>query len=335
MKEHIRLYNSKSYTFEDIKVPDGVVQKGFEVHPAVKPPHWYHITMPDRPAEAKALENELSRIGVPAADITWVKAVTPSMINGARWSVPGSGTMKEKGCLLAHLKMLKLAYDAGHPAAIVVEGDVSTRLVGMWDRPVEMSESGQARRGRTTAGLTLADVLAGLEKHDKEENTKWEICQVCITCGGVGDCKKYSKEMLAALEKGETIIHRHPSNHYTAWGTVSYMVSRAGMARILDKVWPGGKSGKAYADLPNGARFRTSGGIQADVVLYKTTRPEATFLSARPLLDSKATKSDVHPTHLSTHIRSKYLLESSLYVDGGSLYEHIYGAEALEEGGAP
>ena len=102
------------------------------------------------------------------------------------------------------------------------------------------------------------------------------------------------------------------------------------MARILDKIWPGGKDGKAYADLPHGARFGTSGGIQADVVLYKTTRPEATFLSARPLLDSKATKSDVHPTHLSLHTRSKYLLESALYVDGGSLYEHIYGVEALE-----
>ncbi len=103
------------------------------------------------------------------------------------------------------------------------------------------------------------------------------------------------------------------------------------MARVLDKVWPGGKDGKAYADLPNGARFGTSGGIQADVVLYRSTLPEATFLSARPLLDSKATKSDVHASHLGMHKRSGYLLESALYINEGSLYEHIYGAEALED----
>ena len=51
----------------------------------------------------------------------------------------------------------------------------------------------------------------------------------------------------------------------------------------------------------------------------------------RPLLDSKATKSDVHPGHLSTHTMSKYLLESALYIEGGSLYEHIYNADALAD----
>ena len=330
MDEHVKLYKNKRYKFEDVKVPDGVVREGFDEHQSIKSPHWYHITMGNRRSEGEALEKELQRIGVPAADITFIEAVTPAMIRQARLVVPGSGTAKERGCLLAHLRMMKHAWDSGYPVAIVVEADVSTRLVGMWNRPVEMSEEGKARRHKENSGLTLADVLEGLEKHDREENTKWEICQVCITCGSVGDCKKYSKEMLNALYEGKTVIHRHPSKHYTAWGTVSYMVSRAGMARILDRVWPGGKDGRAFADLQPGARFGTSGGIQADVVLYKTTRPEATFLSARPLLDSKAIKSDVHPQHLSTHIMSKYLLESALYIDGGSLYEHIYGVPALE-----
>jgi hypothetical protein len=335
INEHIALFNSNQHTFEEIRVPDGALQKGFEAHPSIKSPHWYHITMANKRSTTGAeLEKDLKRLGVPADDITYVEAVTPSMINGNRWKVPGKGSDKERGCLLAHLKMMKLAYDAGHPVAVVVEADVSTRLVGMWDRPVELSDSGEKKRGKTNVGLTLADVIAGLEKHDKEERTQWEICQICITCAGSSDCKSYSKEMLAALNQGETIIHRHPTKHYSAWGTVSYMVSRAGMARILDAVWPGGKNGKAYADLPNGAHFRTSGGIQADVVLYATTRPEATFLSARPLLDSKAIESDVHPGHLSTHVRSKYLLESALYIEGGSLYEHMYTADALAGGEA-
>ena len=323
MNEHIKLFDSKQYKFEDVDVPAGMVQRGFEEHPTIKRPHWYHITMSTQRARGEALEKELQRAGVLAANISFVKAVTPSMINGARWKVPGTGTDKERGCLLAHLKTLKLAYDAGHPVAVVVEGDVSTRLIGMWDRPVEMSKSGEAQRGKARAGLTLADVLAGLEQHDKEEDTKWEICQICITCGEVGDCKTYAQEMLTALKNGETVIHRHPTKHFTAWGTVAYLVSRAGMARILDAVWPGGRDGAAYAELPYETEFRTSGLIQADVVLFQKTRPKATFLSARPLMDSKPTKSDVHPKDFAIHVRSKYLLESALYFEGGSLYEHL------------
>ena len=124
------MFESEQHRFEDIKVPDGIVKKGFEEHSSVKSPHWYHITMGNQRASGEAL-GELKRIGVPASDITFVEAVTPSMINGAGWKVPGTGSDKERGCLLAHLKMMKMAYDAGHPVALVVEADVSTRLVGM------------------------------------------------------------------------------------------------------------------------------------------------------------------------------------------------------------
>ena len=70
--------------------------------------------------------------------------------------------------------MIKTAYDAGHATAVMLEGDASLRLMGLWGRPVALGEKGQTKRGVQSAGIHLADVYSELEK------SPWDICQLCL-----------------------------------------------------------------------------------------------------------------------------------------------------------
>ena len=47
----------------------------------------------------------------------------------------GKGTSSERGCTMAHLRMITAAYDAGHATAVMLEGDASLRLMACGAAP--------------------------------------------------------------------------------------------------------------------------------------------------------------------------------------------------------
>ena len=82
-------------------------------------------------------------------------------------------------------------------------------------------------------------------------------------------------------------------------------------------LWPvDGKDGPNLSELPNDATFRIgkNAPVVADALLYSATREAATFFSARPLFCSRTEHSHLHEDHLLPQERSKYLMESVLYL---------------------
>eukprot|EP00964_Phaeocystis_antarctica_P032841 scaffold18609_cov91-Phaeocystis_antarctica.AAC.3 len=65
---------------------------------------------------------------------------------------------------MAHLRMIKTAYDAGHATAVMLEGDASLRLMGPWGRPAALDEKGQTKRGVQSAGIHLAERVRRIGK---------------------------------------------------------------------------------------------------------------------------------------------------------------------------
>ena len=219
--------------------------QGFARHPGLVKPHWYIGSL--QATQGEALKASLVTAGVPAENITWVEGVTPAAIERGNWSMPGKGTSSERGCTMAHLRMIKTAYDAGHATAVMLEGDASLRLMGLWGRPVALGEKGQTKRGVQSAGIHLADVYAELEK------SPWDICQLCLLTMTQKDLTMTQKDrdllkivqpLHSAMAKGDIIVYRNPRTYSQAYGTAAYTVSRAGMARILNSYLAGGETGQ-------------------------------------------------------------------------------------------
>ena len=311
LEKYAALYRAHKHVIPAVEPPVDMYLQGFARHPGLVKPHWYIGSL--QATQGEALKASLVTAGVPAENITWVEGVTPAAIERGNWSMPGKGTSSERGCTMAHLRMIKTAYDAGHATAVMLEGDASLRLMGLWGRPVALGEKGQTRRGVQSAGIHLADVYSDLANRGK---TPWDICQLCLLTMKPRYFVKFVQPLHSAMAKGDTIVYRNPrSRTYSqAYGTAAYTVSRAGMARILNSYWPGGAHGPAYSALPRGAHFTThkKKNLPSDYILYNTPGGKA-FLSARPLFDATTKHSDIHPEHSSAHAKSNFLLESMLY----------------------
>ena len=258
LEKHVALYRAHKHVIPAVEPPVDMYLQGFARHPGLVKPHWYIGSL--QATQGEALKASLVTAGVPAENITWVEGVTPAAIERGNWSMPGKGTSSERGCTMAHLRMIKTAYDAGHATAVMLEGDASLRLMGLWGRPVALDEKGQTKRGVQSAGIHLADVYAELEK------SPWDICQLCLLTMTQKDLTMTQKDrdllkivqpLHSAMAKGDIIVYRNPRTYSQAYGTAAYTVSRAGMARILNSYWPGGEHGPAYSALPRGARFTT------------------------------------------------------------------------------
>ena len=337
LKKHAALYRAHKHVIPAVEPPVDMYLQGFARHPGLVKPHWYIGSL--QATQGEALKASLMTAGVPAENITWVEGVTPAAIERGNWSMPGKGTSSERGCTMAHLRMVKTAYDAGHATAVMLEGDASLRLMGLWGRPVALGEKGQTKRGVQSAGIHLADVYSELEK------SPWDICQLCLLTMPQKnrDLLEIVQPMLSAMAKGDTIVYRNPrgtpvgthGRHSQAYGTAAYIVSRAGMARILNSYWPGGEHGPAYSALPRGARFTTHEKkiFSADFILYDTPGGKLkAFLSARPLFDATTKHSDIHPEHSPFHAKSNFLLESMLYPllpDSSTTYAIEHGPIAI------
>ena len=315
LEKYAALYRAHKHVIPAVEPPVDMYLQGFARHPGLVKPHWYIGSL--QATQGEALKASLVTAGVPAENITWVEGVTPAAIERGNWSMPGKGTSSELGCSMAHLRMIKTAYDAGHATAVMLEGDTSLRLMGLWGRPVALSEKGQTKRGAQSAGLHLADVYSDLER------AQWDICQLCLLTlkQERRNLLRSVQQMHSAMAKGNTVVYRNPRTYSQAWGTAAYTVSRAGMARILNSYWPGGEHGPAYAALPRGARFTTHQRktlsefrVASDHILYDT--PGGTlnaFLSVRPLFDATTKHSDIDSGRLDLYAKSNYLLESMFY----------------------
>ena len=318
LKKHAALYGAHKHVIPAVEPPVDMYLQGFARHPGLVKPHWYIGSL--QATQGEALKASLVTAGVPAENITWVEGVTPAAIERGNWSMPGKGTSSERGCTMAHLRMIKTAYDAGHATAVMLEGDTSLRLMGLWGRPVALSEKGQTKRGAQSAGVHLADVYSDLEQ------APWDICQLCLLTlkQERRNLLRSVQQMHSAMAKGNNVVYRNPRTYSQAWGTAAYTVSRAGMARILNSYWPGGEHGPAYTALPRGARFTTHQRkksktlrefrVASDHILYDM--PGSTlnaFLSVRPLFDATTKHSDIDSGRLDLYAKSNYLLESMLY----------------------
>ena len=278
---------------------------------AVTPPRWYFINMDTHREKGQRLQTSLLRGGVRSIDITRISAVTPKHIDDMGWTVPGTGKDVEKAVTLSHLRAIKRAWDDnqlrakhGLPmmASMIVEDDISMELTGLW------KNAAPSRRS-----ITLYDVLRALE----DEHTGWELVQLSMTCFTGDQCEAFIAEMAGALVHNAVVIPRKSrKQHKFLWGAVANLVSPKGQARILNQLWPMGSEGPAFEALPKGADFRIDAGasVVADSVLFQATRKDATFFSARPLFTSGTEHSHLHKDHLGPQERSKYLMESVLYV---------------------
>jgi hypothetical protein len=309
---------------------------------SIAPPHWYYINMDTHPDKSALLEQSLARGGVRASDITRISAVTPAHMRDNSWHVPGKAKNdQERAVTLSHLRAIKRAWEdnkaraaKGLPqlTALIVEDDLSLELAVMWKIPPSRIAPRSASAGAHSIGdpvahmgetiarppprklsITLYDVFRELALANKN----WEICQLSMTCFWMGECKTFVAEMAEKLAEGHIVLPRKSfGRHGSLWGAVAYAVTPKGQARILDMVWPGGKNGAAFSDLSAGQTFSINERryVVADALLFQSTRRDATFFSARPLFCSKAVHSHLHDDHLRNHARSKYLMESVLYL---------------------
>ena len=279
----------------------------------VRTPHWYYINMDTHRKKGKRLEVLLLKGGVRPIDITRISAVTPKHILNGAWTVPGVGREVERAVTLSHLRAIKRAWEDnqlrakhGLPmvSAMIVEDDISMELVALW------KNANPSRRN-----ITLHDVLQALEVG----HVGWELVQLATMCFFKGECETYIGEMGTALKKSIIVLPRESRwRHAHLWSAVAYAVSPKGQRMILDRLWPGGSEGPAFNALPKGTKFRMdeldTRSIVADSVLFQATRKNATFFSARPLFCSRTEHSHLHENHLMPQERSKYLMESVLYL---------------------
>ena len=224
---------------------------------------------------------------------------------------------------LSHLSLLSLSLppplSLRYKDAIICEDDLSIELAALWKRPVPLSPAGRERKRREGTsgrpGATLADVLAELHRWTPD----WELCQLSVTCFTASECRSLLPQMANALTDGRlTVIRSQLRNYQLLWGAVAYVVSPKGQARILDALWPGGKNGSPFEDLRSSVVFpmpnNTHSSYIADSLIYRVTRPEATFVASRPLFASRTEHTHLHTAHLKPQERSKYLVEQALYL---------------------
>lgn len=300
---------------------------------AIDLPHWYYINLDSHAEKGRQLERSLLEGGVQPSDITRISAATPDHVRNNSWHV---SEKKWNGVAwavtLSHLKAIRQAWEdnkirakkgLSKRTAIIVEDDLSMELVSMWKippsrvvpqyPPAKLIGTNFEKKERHTHSITLHDVLQDLEKTNKN----WEICQLSTTCFFEHECYAYAAEMATALSEHHLVLQRQSNGRHRAlWGAVAYAVSPRGQAAILDRLWPGSKEGPTFAKLPMKAKFRVDEQdlIVADSLLFKSTHPRDTYFSARPLFCSKTDHSHLHSDHLRMHRRSKYLLESVLYL---------------------
>jgi hypothetical protein len=290
---------------------------------------WLYVNMESRRDRGMQLERVMFAHGVPQSDIYRVPAVTPDMVAvrascdggpeeedeevAARicalpGGIPGKTRVAgptETVVSISHLRAVKMAYDKGLQTAIILEDDVNiTTLMPLWNRPGPAVGS--------TSLKTLMDELVLLKS--------WEIVQLGVTIYTDVELVQLVGSMLAELENGRIVAPRWQSlgreNAVGCWGAFSYMVSRMGMKKILDRHWPGGSSGPSFEHLPHGSTFDFHGlnfGV-SDFILYATaTAPENTLYTTRPLFLSGTATSDIHTEHLDGQARSQAVILGMLY----------------------
>lgn len=110
---------------------------------------------------------------------------------------PEGNSMSEVGCLLAHLKAIKKAYDDGFEMAYIMEDDASFTLVPFWNKSIQ-------------------DII-------KDAPKDWTLLQLYY----ISDkCRKFP----------DIYIDYNESNH-GCWSGAIYLINRKGMSNILDKVY--------------------------------------------------------------------------------------------------
>lgn len=318
LEKYIELYKRRKMNQHLPNIPKEKA-RGNIVEGISKQPRWYYINMAKHLKTANDLETSLQNVGVKAHDIERVEAVTPKIISKMMLIVHGAHGEVEKAVTLSHLRAIKMAWDYNQARAlnglppvlsIILEDDVSMELTRLWKTPTPSSQiSGE--KDPFPNGITLADVFRAL--NDKNED--WELCQLSQTCYAHSDCIRFVTEMAESLIYGNAVIQRQSKTiHASLWGAVAYVLSPRGQARILDKLWPGGKDGPSFEDLPKNAQFFADyDSVVADFLLFSSTKPSATFFSARPMFSSKTEFSNIHSSHLANQDRSKFLMRSVLF----------------------
>ena len=107
-------------------------------------------------------------------------------------------THSELGCTLSHLKAIKTAYDKGYKEALILEDDVLFYLKPLWPE--------------------------SLEEIVEKAPDDWEIIK--IFSGGGKNCNTFTQSFVKFdIEEG-------------CYGTVSYIINRSGMKKILQFTSP-------------------------------------------------------------------------------------------------
>ena len=138
------------------------------------------------------------------------------------------------GCLLSHLRTLKHAYDSGAQMAVVVEADASPLLFPYW--------------------------RASLEEYAAMLPAGWQVSQLNFLPKS-SDLSFQIKFKHGAGEQG--------FEKRVFWGTGAYLVSRAGMQRVLDTLWDEAGGGWDLAEM-----FEKCPAFSADDCLFGFTSSE-------------------------------------------------------------
>ena len=195
-----------------------------------------------------------------------------------------------------------MAFDDGHPYAIIMEDDASFEYVSRWYKGWKVG---------------LHEVLRALE--EQKPSPTWDVCQLAYTWFSPIDIIKFAAHMIPQLMKGEVIGRRSPSLHRHLWSASTYIISRRGMKKLLDFIYPGGAEGPSFDSILAGdgkvVEFDLSNNVRealSDSVIYG--RPLNAWYSTRPLFTYGTTTSNLHSHHLGPQEMSKQAVERLLFL---------------------
>jgi GR25 family glycosyltransferase involved in LPS biosynthesis len=167
----------------------------------------YYINMDKNPDRKEFMENQLKKY---ATSFTRIRGFNGYAITNLKKDIVDNieftcdydnMTKGEIGCTMSHLLFIKKAYDNGNEYALVVEDDVQLNLLPILD-------------------VTIKELV-------ENAPNDWEIIK--LFCG-----RNPHKNNKPVKEYKKFTYFTEDSVNYPTWGTVSYIINKKGMKKIID-----------------------------------------------------------------------------------------------------